>query len=366
MSAERDPIVTVAATTLVVPLPRPLRLGAMEIAQRRYAVATVRTRHGLVGRAYSLTRDLPVTALVEQLSPLLVGRDADLIAGRYDDCVRATVAGGRTGALMRAVALIDIALWDIKAQRARLPLWRLLGGGAQRVPLVLVAGYPRDDEPVAELARRVLDHAAAGHTLLKVARAPDRERMRGLLGVLADELPPHARVIVDCGWYFRTPAAVVEELRGWPQVPIAWVEDPIAPEDVRANRQLRDALAVPLGVGDDLTDRTVARDLLLGEAVDVLRVDVGALGITGARQACALAETLRVPVSLHVYPELSIHVACATAAGAMVESFDPEDNPFDPTHVFVEGGPALSPGWATAPEEPGLGIHFDEERLALT
>lgn len=364
MTAMLDPIADVAVRTLTVPLPRPLRLSSMEITERRYAVVTVQTRDGLTGRGYALTRDLPVAALVQQLRPVLIGRDADLILARYEDCMRASLAGGRTGAVMRAIALIDVALWDIKAQRAALPLWRLLGGCEPRVPLVLVAGYPREDEPPAALARRVVDHALAGHTLLKVARAGDREGMHALLDRLTVDLPDHARVIVDCGWAYRRPDEVIDDVRGWPQAPIAWIEDPLPPEDVSANRRLRERLPMPLGIGDDLADLAVARDLVLREAVDVIRVDVGTLGFTGARRVCSLAEAVRIPVSLHVYPELSVHVAAAVAPGTMVESFDPADNPFDPTQEFLSGGPTLTPGWATAPDEPGLGVRFDDDRLA--
>src|SRR5207244_2587217 len=79
---------------------------------------------------------------------------SDLISACWEACFRSTIASGRVGVVMRALSLLDMALWDIKARRAGLPLWRLLGGYAPTVPAVLVAGYPTGQEP-EELGEKV-------------------------------------------------------------------------------------------------------------------------------------------------------------------------------------------------------------------
>ncbi|MCD6727748.1 MAG: mandelate racemase/muconate lactonizing enzyme family protein [Solirubrobacteraceae bacterium] len=359
-----DPIDRIDALELTVPLADPLRLGPLTITERRYAVVRVHTREGLTGIAYALTRDAPVTQAVAMLAPLLRGRDADLIAARHHDCVRATAAAGRVGVVMRAIALVDIALWDIKAQRAGLPLWRLLGGAQRETQLMLVAGYPRDDLAPEALAERVAAYAHDGHGLLKIARAHDQSRMRTILDRLtSSSLPPTARLVIDCAWCYESVGDAEHEIAAWPDVPLEWLEDPMPPEDVRAIVRLRERLGVPLGVGDELSDPNTHRELVRCGAVDVLRVDVANLGVTGALHVCALAAAERVPVSFHVYPEIAVHLAAAMTQRAIVESFDPLDNPFDPTHSFVRGGPVIEPGVALAPELPGLGFSIDEERL---
>src|SRR3954452_4643949 len=176
-----DPIVEVSAVTTRLELPRPITLGSMHIAHRAYAVVTVRTESGLEGNAFALSRDAPVAAVVnEQLAPVLVGGDSDLVAARHDECFRATVASGRVGVVLRALSLVDVALWDVKGKRAGLPLGRLLGGNAPEVPTLLVGGYPTG-EPPEELAARVGEYGRRGWRLLKLARVADPAAMRRLL-----------------------------------------------------------------------------------------------------------------------------------------------------------------------------------------
>src|SRR5262249_12350219 len=96
--------------TAILPLPAELRLGPMVVTEREYAAVEVETDDGLVGKAYCLTRNAPVAACVERLvAPVVVGREADP-GPRWEECSRGTVAIGRTGLVVRAIGLVDIAL----------------------------------------------------------------------------------------------------------------------------------------------------------------------------------------------------------------------------------------------------------------
>jgi L-alanine-DL-glutamate epimerase-like enolase superfamily enzyme len=99
----------------------------------------------------------------------------------------------------------------------------------------------------------------------------------------------------------------------------------------------------------------------------VLRLDVLAIGgITPARDVQALAAERQVPVSFHIYPEVSVHLA-AVEPGGLVETFDPDvpgGNPLDPAHLLYSGGATFAGGSATAPDAPGLGFELDWPRFA--
>ena len=225
--------------TATLPLPAPLRLGPMEVTEREYAAVQVETEDGLIGKAYFLTRNAPVAACVERLvAPVVTGRDVDP-EGLWEECSRATVAIGRTGLVVRAIGLVDIALWDIAAQAAGVPLWRHLGGTDPVAPVLMVAAYPLADRSPESLAEDVVRYATAGFTLLKVARDPDRARMRRLLETAAAGLPATARMVVDAGYGWRSSAEALAELSDWGDTPLAWLEDPLVPEDAEGCAAIR-------------------------------------------------------------------------------------------------------------------------------
>lgn len=359
-----DPIAGIDVATLRLALPAPLRLGPVEIASREYAAVRVTTRSGLVGGAYCLTREAPVDACVTRLVvPALVGTDSADPAAAWRRVSRATVLVGRVGLVLRAIGLVDIALWDIAAQRADVPLWRLLSGSPDPVPAMIVAAYPLADRTPESLADDVLRHAEAGYRLLKVARDPDPSRMRRLLDRVAANAPTDAKVVVDAGFEWESPSAALQELSSWGCPPLAWLEDPLVPEDVDGYAELRRRAACPIGVGDELSSQQSFRALAEADALDVLRLDVVAVGgVTPARQVLALAAEHHLAVSLHVYPETSIHLAMAT--GATIETFErgiAGGNPLDPIDRLVIGGPSFGGGMATAAEGPGLGYELDWE-----
>ena len=363
----------VRAGTATLSLPAPLRLGPLEITEREYAAVQVETDDGLVGSAYCLTRNAPVAACVERLvAPVVTGRDVDPQAC-WEACSRATVTIGRSGLVVRALGLVDIALWDVAAQASTMPLWRCLGGPDAPappvpvpVPVMMVAAYPRADRSPESLAEDVLRYAAEGYPLLKVARDPDPARMRRLLEAAAAGLPPGAQLVVDAGFGWRTPAEALAELPQWGESPLAWLEDPLVPEDAEGCAAIRREGRHPVAVGDEVTHISTYHALLDAGAIDVLRLDVVAIGgVTPARRVQALAAERDVPVSFHVYTEVSVHLA-AGHPGAVVETFDPDvpgGNPLDPAHLLRTGGPALAAGTTVPPDRPGLGFDLDWERF---
>jgi L-alanine-DL-glutamate epimerase-like enolase superfamily enzyme len=284
----------------------------------------------------------------------------------WEACSRATVAIGRTGLVVRAIGLVDIALWDVAAQAAGVPLWRLLGGTDPVAPLMMVAAYPVADRTPESLAEDVIRYGRVGYPLLKVARDADPGRMRRLLETAASGLPSEARLVADAGYGWRSSDEALAELPAWGDTPLAWLEDPLVPEDAEGCAAIRRGGGHPVGVGDEVTHIATFRALLDADAIDVLRLDVPAVGgVTPARRVLALAAERDVRVSMHIYPEVSVHLA-PLQPGTIVETFDPElpgGNPLDPAHVLRTGGPELVGGTAVAPEAPGLGFELDWERF---
>ncbi|GAA3701046.1 enolase C-terminal domain-like protein [Nonomuraea antimicrobica] len=357
---------TVEAFSVTLPLPRPLRLGAQTVSHRAYCVVRLGTSDGIVGNAYALSRDLPVAEMINgMLGTLLVGQQADDISAIWDRLYRGTLFGGRTGGLMRALSLIDIALWDIKGKRAGLPVWRLLGGGGPDVPCMYIAAYPTGESPVV-LGERVAAASQDGHSLLKVARLPNPSDLATLLRTATSSLAGTSQIVVDAAWCWRGAREAADEIQMWGgEAPLAWVEDPLIPEDTEGYARLVRSGVARIGVGDDFTDRFGAKALMLHAGVDVLRIDACAVGgITAAWALSHVADALGVRVSYHVYPETHVHLAAASSADSLVETFGAADNPYDPSATLYTGGPAFRPGWARANERPGLGFDINAGILA--
>lgn len=350
-------VTDVRTATVVRPLPRPLRLGQMTVTRREYSAVEVRAGDGLRGKAYCLSREAPMADIVQRLiAEHVVGHDSADIEAIWDAALRGSAIVGRVGLVRRALGLVDIALWDIAAQRAGVPLWSLLGSGNEPRPAMLVAAYPTQERSATEIADEVVDHAAQGWPLLKISRSPDAVLMRQVLAQLRDRLPDGAGVVVDVGFGWRDADEALADLAAWDASDLAWVEDPLLPEDAEGCARIRAESGVAVGVGDEVTDPRVLEALMSADALDVLRVDVVALGgVTPARQVIDLARRHDLFVSCHVYPEVTVHL------GPSVETFDraPGGNAYDPAPTLVRGGPRFDQGTAIPPTAAGLGFDLD-------
>jgi len=353
----------------------------------------------VTGDAYALTREAPMAELVERLvAPHVVGRALDPadpapgVRAAWDAALRGSAIVGRVGLVRRAVGLVDVALWDAAGKLAGEPAWRLLDRAAGVAasdavprPAILVAAYPTPGRTARDVADEVLAHARAGWPLLKISRSPDRALMRELVATLRAELPAatgrpaavgRSGLVVDVGFGWRDADDALADLDAWGVVraagttgdepALAWLEDPLLPEDAAGAARVREESGLPLSVGDEVTDPEVLARLDALGALDVPRVDVVAIGgITPADPLVRGWAARGLPVSSHVYPEVSVHLG--GAAGIGVETFDrsPAGNPYDPAPLLVRGGPSFEGGTALPPDVPGLGLVLDPDRFDL-
>ncbi len=249
--------------------------------------------------------------------------------------LRGSAIVGRVGLVRRAIGLVDIALWDIAAQRADVPLWKLLGTGDAPRDSILVAAYPSPDRAPREVADEVLAQAD-GWTHVKISRIPDPAYMRELLALLKrraalrDRSDRRRRLrVAGC-------RCALAEITQWGDPQLAWLEDPLLPEDAAGVARIRREAGLAVSVGDEVTDPAVLKALVEVGGVEALRLDVVAIGgVTPARELIAWAAERGVPVSGHVYPEVTAHL------GIGVETFARGVNPYDPAPSFVLGGPSF-------------------------
>jgi hypothetical protein len=144
--------------------------------------------------------------------------------------------GGRGGPTVLAISAFDMALWDLKAKRARLPLWNLLGGFDARVPCY--AGGIDLDLALDKLLRQTEDNLAKGFRAIKmkVGRkrlAEDVERVKAMRAHLGEGFP----LMVDANMTWSVDEAI-RAARAFQPFDLTWLEEPTVPEDPEGHARI--------------------------------------------------------------------------------------------------------------------------------
>ena len=355
-------IVDVRAVTCDVPVPRPIIMGDLRYDTRDYIIVEVVTDEGISGFGFGMARYAPIAEVIERnLKPLLVGKDPLMTEQHWDRMYNLNLLITGRGIFMRALSVVDIALWDIKGKAAGLPIWRLIGGHRTRMPVLMAGGYIAADKNLGALRDEVADYVQRGFRMIKIAAGPieeDTERIR-----VAREAAGDAQLMYDAHWAWRDPQAALRTVRKWEDFGLAWIEDPFPSEQLLPLRRFRAGTRIPLAIGEDVSGRWAFHRVLEDGLADVLRVDVAnAGGFTEAIRICALAAAYGLNVSPHVYPEIHVHLAAALANVTHVEMTDPAQG-IEGLHLLMATTLSVKHGEATAPEQPGLGFELDSSAI---
>jgi L-alanine-DL-glutamate epimerase-like enolase superfamily enzyme len=357
-----DRICELSAWTVSLPLARPVVFGSLRYDARDYTVVRIRDGAGGEGAAWGMARGAPLTETVAVLGRLVVGEDPCLTEALWQRMYGASIPFGQRGLALRALSLIDIALWDLRARRAGLPLWRLLGGARDSMLASVGGGYYREGRERDEISAELEGYVASGFRHVKIPGGGLPPEEEGSWVELAREaVGPGVELAVDAHWTWQDAHSAARVLKGWEPARLAWVEDPLPPEAAAAHATLRQNVSVPIAVGDEQSGRWAYQNLLLAGAADIWRLDVTTVGgFSEARRVAAIASTWGIPLSTHVYAELHVHLGAAEAGVMAVEYTDPAAD-IDLCHRFLD--PIVTPreGMIAAPTAPGLGVEVDWE-----
>jgi L-alanine-DL-glutamate epimerase-like enolase superfamily enzyme len=346
-----------------LPLAEPLRLGSLDIRSRTYTLVRLETESGIVGESFSLSRDLPIASIIRsQIAPYYLNGSLDDSDSLWRGAFDANLAAGRSGAIIKALSLVDIALWDAKAKASDKPLWALLGGARSQVPVMMVAGYPEVGIAASDAGDRVADYFRDGYERVKVARWAEPGDTRTLIESGAAGMADGDLLAVDAAWAWRLPGEAADEIESWGDVPLGWVEDPLPPEDFDSCVRLRKVSPQPIAYGDEASDRHLLKRLAKAGACDSLRFDATVIGgVTVVARLAAWCSEEAVSFSTHIYPELHVHFGSAWDSCTTIESFDPDNNRVDPSFRLLDRALPMSRGLTDAPTGPGIGVALDWE-----
>ncbi len=355
---------SIEAWTAPFPLRTPVLFGELRYDARDYCVVRVTDDEGAVGVAWCLGRGAPLEQTVATLAPLALGKDPWETERIWTAMYGASIPYGQRGLALRAISLIDIALWDLRGRLAGVPVHALLGTARRELPVSVGGAYFREVREAGEIAEELRGYVDAGFTHMKIPGGglPPAEEEAWVAAARA-AVGGDVELAVDAHWSWPDVRAARAVLRRWEQFDLDWVEDPLPPEAVAAAAELRSLTSVPLAIGDEQSGRWAYKALLDANAADLWRVDVAAVGgFTEARKVAALASASGIALSTHIYPELHVHLAAAENSVVAVEYTAPEAD-IDLAYRFVLPYAAPEGGYLRAPEGPGLAVEIDWEQV---
>jgi galactonate dehydratase len=340
----------------------------------RWLFVRVETDSGLVGwgEATCEGRSETVRTAIDQLSEMLVGRDALLTEDHWQVMTKGSFYRGGP-ILSSAVSGIDQALWDIKGKYYGAPVHQLLGGPVR--DRIRMYGWVGGDEP-AEVADQIREQVAAGLTAVKMNASGRMSAMASVaeldgvvrrLAAAREVLGDHGDVAVDFHGRFslanaRRVAPLLEPYRPF------FLEEPVVPENSHLIGELVRSTSTPISTGERLYSRQEFLPVLQA-GIAVAQPDLShAGGITEVRKIAALAEVFDVQLAPHC-PLGPIALAACLQIGFATPNYliqeqsigihynqgaDVLDYLLDPKpFAFVAGHVELFTG-------PGLGIDVDE------
>jgi L-alanine-DL-glutamate epimerase-like enolase superfamily enzyme len=321
-----------------------------------FATLTLRTDEGIEGIGYAgfvpscVLKGLHET--LNGLAELAVGDDPFEIEAIGKKLLELAGAGAPAGFITRAAAAIDVALWDIRGKALGKPVYQLLGGFRDRVP-VYASGYlwrTYDLNMLAEWGAKLVEQGFRAMKLRMGAEdAPAKEIER--LRVLREAVGPDIDLMVDInqGWDVNQSISIGRALE---QFNLYWLEDPTHHLDYNGLARIAAALDTPLAAGEYVYGLAPFAHLIERQSIDIVMIDLlRAGGLTPFMKAAHLAEANNLPVVSHLAPEILCHALAAVPNGLYLEHM-----PWS-FGLFREL-PVVENGQLVLPQKPGLGLEL--------
>lgn len=356
-----DPSLTIRSIgvrAVDAPLEPPLRNSLNVIGRAPLVIVDLQTEEGPRGTSYVFPYTRPALAptalLARDIGATLAGR-ALAPATLWRELHNGLRILGTEGLVQIALSALDMAMWDAMAKGAGLPLCRLLGAEPKPVPIYAsLRGW--GPAMLAEEAGRAVETLGAKAVKFKLGQ-PDLADDLATVRAVRDAVGDRVDILVDYNQALTLPEA---ERRGraLEALDVRWLEEPMPVQDDAGMAELARRLSIPIQGGENWWGPAGMRRALEARSVDLCMPDAMKIGgVTGWMQAAAMAAERRLPMSSHIFVEVSAQLLPATPTAHLLE------------HLDVAGPLLTEPlqvrdGCALVPDRPGIGLDWDEAALA--
>ncbi|MGB2853373.1 MAG: mandelate racemase/muconate lactonizing enzyme family protein [Dehalococcoidia bacterium] len=335
-------------------------------------ILILRTDEGIEGYCASVGFLDEAKGLVSLLRPFLLNRDPFQV----EDTLR----------MLRSASFLgykgwfaEVALWDIIGKATGQPIYRLLGGGPDKMLAYASTG---ELHPPEQRAEEVLKLKEMGFKAVKLrVKAMQMRDDIVLVETVRQAVGDDMVLMVDAnqGWpihgfgpYPRwSLKRAMDEARAFEELGVRWLEEPLYKHDYQGYAQLRAATTVPIASGEFNSDLHEFRDLISSGCLDVVQPDVTlSTGILNGKKVAGMAEAYNLEFSPHTWTN-GLGFVANLQLMASVPNCPYCEFPIEPpgwvpqARDFMLAEPLLvdKEGYIAVPQKPGLGIELDMERI---
>jgi mandelate racemase len=335
---------------------QPHRTASGTISELPLVLTDIVTDDGTIGHSmiftYTVAALKPTADLIKNLESFVKGEvlAPTEIADRFASRFRLL---GLQGLVAMAVSAIDMALWDALARSHNISLVRLLGSIEKPIPAYGAVGY----DGVNGSARVAERWAKLGFKGVKAKIGyPTVEEDLAVVRAMRKATGSEMAVMVDYNQSL-TPPEAVRRLRVLDEEGLTWVEEPVLAHDYQGHALVARETKTPIQCGENWWGTHDMRQAIEARASDYMMPDVMKIGgVTGWLRAAALGEAHGIPLSNHLWPEISAQLMCATPTAHFLEYAD-WWNPVIAEPLRIEHGMAL------VQETTGTGVAWNEQAV---
>jgi mandelate racemase len=346
----------VTVRAVAIPLRRPVVAKVGTYPEWPFILIDVHTKEGVIGRSYL---EPYLKNAVRYVGPMIQDM-ADLFKGRtlapldmYRDVMGTMHLLGRQGVSVIAAAGLDMAIWDALAKAAGLPLAAMLGGSVGKIRTYNTNGlWLIPLEKLAEEARSLVAEGNFSAIKIRLGRPQLEDDIKAIDSV-RQAVGNHIQLMSDFN-QGQTLQDALLRMHGLDDQGLYWFEEPVVFDNYAQSAQLARELKTPISIGENIYGPRSFFDAVQAKAADVYMPDLMRIGgVTGWMRAAAIAGAAGLPLSSHLYPEVSAHLLRASESADWLEYRD-WGNPIiaEPFQV--------TDGHAVVPDRLGNGIEWDE------
>ena len=327
-------------------------------------IVKVPTATGLIGWGEASAPLIPETTcslIANLVGPAALGQDPLATEAVYQRLYHLMDVRGHTSSFMiDAIAAIDIALWDIKGKHYQAPVCDLLGGPLRAELPSYVSGLRQSS--LDERCRAAEEKVSEGFAGVKMFIGKSVGDVADEFRAVSEAVGDNGFVAVDLIHKYSVPEALrlgrtLDELQA------AWLEAPVAPDDVAGHAELVRRLRTPVAIGEHLRTVQQFKPWFDRDALGIAQPDVPRTGITGAKKIAELAAAHQRQVGLHIGVFTAIGMAATWQTAAALPNFLVQEHQLDlfgPVNKILKSPLEERNGLLQVPTGPGLGVEVDE------